>query len=188
MVASARIAQPWPRRMQRLDLGRTPRKQERRRDHGRRARQGRYPRLRRHDVASVKSAMPPRWKDSAASTAACHAALAAAGFTPSSTAPKSNGAACRTNLDGVFHVFRCGTPHDRAPNAGENSPTVANLPASPRCSARPQRTLRRDQAAINAVPALAVELARHGVTSNASAAGSKRHDARVLATTNSSLR
>ena len=70
------------------------------------------------DPASVKSAMArDAGQDSAASTAASPMpALAAADATPSSTAPRNNGAACSPPIStACFHVFQAAARHaDRA--------------------------------------------------------------------------
>ena len=76
-----------------------------------------------------------------------------------------------TNLDGVFHVFQAAARHMTERAAGRRSVRPAGRDLEPRLDLRhrAQRALRRDQgrASTRWCRALAVELARHGVTANA---------------------
>jgi NAD(P)-dependent dehydrogenase (short-subunit alcohol dehydrogenase family) len=96
-----------------------------------------------------------------------------------------------TNLDGVFHVFQAAARHmtERA-NAGDKfGRLVATSSLASLFGTARKEHYAATKAAINAlVRALAVELARHGVTSNAILPGWIKSDmtAKVLADENSS--
>jgi len=75
-----------------------------------------------------------------------------------------------TNLDGVFHVFQVAARHmtERAEAGDKFGRLGRNLQPGVAVRHRAQRALRRHEgSAERAVPCLAVELARHGVTANA---------------------
>ena len=75
-----------------------------------------------------------------------------------------------TNLDGVFHVFQAAARHmtERASAGDAFGRLVATSSLASHLRHRAKRALRRDQSRDQrAVRALAVELARQGVTSNA---------------------